>query len=95
MAGYFYIMANATNEVLYKGSTTDLIRRTYEHKMHLFKDSFTDKYNVTRLIYFESYDDIRQARAREKQIEKWSRVKKDKIISKMNPKWKDLYWDLI
>ena len=95
MAGYFYILANATNEVLYKGSTTNLISRTYEHKMHLFKDSFTDKYNITRLIYFECYDDIRQARDREKQIEKWSRAKKDKIISKMNPKWKDLYWDLL
>ncbi len=95
MAGYFYILANATNEVLYKGSTTNLISRTYEYKMHLFKDSFTDKYNITRLIYFECYDDIRQARDREKQIEKWSRAKKDKIISKMNPKWKDLYWDLL
>ena len=95
MAGYFYIMANVTNEVLYKGSTTDLIRRIYEHKMNLRKDSFTDKYNVTRLIYFECYDDIREARDREDQIEKWSRAKKDKIISKMNPKWKDLYWDLI
>ena len=95
MAGYFYILANATNEVLYKGSTTDLIRRTYEHKNHMYKDSFTDIYNVTRLIYFECYDDIRQARDREHQIGKWSRAKKNKIISKMNPKWRDLYWDII
>lgn len=95
MAGYFYILANATNEVLYKGSTNDLIRRMYEHKQHLHKDSFTDTYNVTRLVYFESYDDIREARDRENQIGKWSRAKKDKLISKMNPKWKDLYWDLL
>lgn len=95
MAGYFYILANATNDVLYKGSTTDLIRRTYEHKNHMYKDSFTDKYNVTRLIYFECYDDISEARVRETQIGKWSRAKKNKIISKMNPKWKDLYWDLL
>ena len=95
MAGYFYILANATNEVLYKGSTNDLIRRMYEHKQHLHKDSFTDTYNITRLVYFESYDDIREARDRENQIGKWSRAKKDKLISKMNPKWKDLYWDLL
>ena len=95
MAGYFYIMANETNDVLYKGSTTDLIRRTYEHKNHVYKDSFTDRYNVTRLIYFECYDDISEARGREIQIGKWSRAKKNKIISKMNPKWKDLYWDLL
>ena len=95
MAGYFYILANATNEVLYKGSTNDLIRRMYEHKQHLHKDSFTDTYNVTRLVYFESYDDIREARDREDQIGHWSRAKKDKLISKMNPKWKDLYWDLL
>ena len=95
MAGYFYILANATNEVLYKGSTNDLVRRMYEHKQHLHKDSFTDTYNITRLVYFESYDDIREARDRENQIGKWSRAKKDKLISKMNPKWKDLYWDLL
>ena len=95
MAGFFYILANETNEVIYKGSTTDLVRRTYEHKNHLIKGSFTDKYNVTRLIYFECYDDIRGARDRENQIEKWSRAKKNKLINKMNPKWKDLYWDII
>ena len=95
MAGYFYILANATNEVLYKGSTNDLVRRMFEHKQHLHKDSFTDTYNITRLVYFESYDDIREARDRENQIGKWARAKKDKLISKMNPKWKDLYWDLL
>ena len=95
MSGYFYILANINNKVLYKGSTTNLVRRTYEHKEHLDKGSFTDKYNVTRLVYYECYDDIRQARAREMQIGKWSRVKKDKLINKMNPRWKDLYWDII
>ena len=68
MAAYFYMLANETNEVLYKGSTTDLIRRMYEHKEHLLKGSFTDKYNVTRLIYYECYDDIQSARAREHQV---------------------------
>lgn len=95
MAAYFYLLANETNEVLYKGSTTDLIRRTYEHKEHLYKDSFTDTYNITRLVYYECYDDIQSARARENQVGKWSRKKKDKIISKMNPKWIDLYWGLL
>ena len=95
MAAYFYILANETNEVLYKGATTDLVRRTYEHKEHLYKDSFTDKYNITRLIYYECYEDIQSARARERQVGKWSRAKKDKIISKMNPKWIDLYLGLV
>lgn len=95
MAAYFYILANETNEVLYKGSTTDLIRRTYEHKEHLYEGSFTDIYNITRLIYYECYDDIQSARARERQVGKWSRKNKDKIISKMNPKWIDLYWGLL
>ena len=95
MPGYFYILSNASNKVIYKDSTTDIIKRTYEHKNHLIKNSFTAKYNVTKLVYFEAYDDIRDARGREVQIGKWSRAKKDKLINKMNPEWKDLYWDLI
>ena len=95
MAGYFYILSNASNKVIYKGSTTDIIKRTYEHKNHLIKNSFTSKYNVTKLVYFEIYDDIRDARGREVQIGKWSRAKKDKLINKMNPERKDLYRDLI
>lgn len=95
MAGYSYILANSTNERLYKKSTTDLIRHMYEHKHHLNKDSFTDTYNITRLVYYEYYDDIREARDRENQIGKWSRAKKYKLINKMNPKWKDLYFKII
>lgn len=95
MSGYFYILTNKSNEVLYKGSTTNLIKRVYEHKNLLDKGSFTDKYNVTKLVYFESYESIQEARGREIQVSKRSRTKKDKLIDSLNPERKDLYWEII
>jgi putative endonuclease len=71
--------------------TKDLIRRVYEHKNHLDKDSFTTKYNVTRLVYFEETSDVRAAIEREKQIKSWNREKKTSLIMSKNPKWIDLY----
>ena len=95
MAGYFYIMACESNTTIYKGSTDDIIRRAYEHKYHLIPGSFSDTYNTTKLVYYEYYEDITDARGREAQVSKWSRAKKNKLISKMKPGWEDLYWDLI
>ena len=95
MAGYFYIMACESNTTNYKGSTDNIIRRAYEHKYHLIPGSFSDTYNTTKLVYYEYYEDITDARGREAQVSKWSRAKKNKLISKMNPGWEDLYWDLI
>ena len=95
MSGYFYILTNNSNKVLYKGSTTNIIKRVYEHKNHLDKGSFTDKYNVTKLVYYESYESIQEARGREVQVSKWSRAKKDKLIDSLNPERKDLYWDIV
>ena len=86
-----YILTNKYCTVLYTGVTNDLIRRVYEHKNHLDKDSFTSKYKVDRLVYFEETTDVKAAIEREKQIKSWSREKKTSLIMSMNPKWNDLY----
>jgi putative endonuclease len=85
---YVYIMTNSTG-TLYIGVTADLQRRVYEHKQKLI-DSFTKKYNVTRLAYFEETNDVQTALAREKEIKKWRRSKKIALIKSRNPKWEDL-----
>ena len=95
MAGYFYILACESNTTIYKGSTDDIIRRVYEHKYHLLPGSFSDSYKTTKLVYYEYYEYITDSRGREAQVVKWSRAKKDKLISKMNPGWDDLYRDLV
>ena len=87
---YVYILTNFTHAVLYVGVTNNLVRRVYEHRNHLAK-GFTDKYNVTKLVYFEATDDIEGAISREKQIKGGSRQKKIDLINSMNPDWKDLY----
>lgn len=77
--------------LFYTGITNNLIRRVYEHKSKLSKDSFTSKYNLDRLIYFEEYNDSIQAIEREKQIKKYSQKKKIGLIQKKNPGLYDLY----
>lgn len=72
---YVYILTNQSNRVLYTGITNNLIKRTYEHKNHLVS-GFTDRYNVTKLVYFEQTEDIESALAREKQLKAGSRQKK-------------------
>ncbi len=91
MSYYVYIMTNKYRNVLYTGMTNDLIRRVYEHRNHLIKDSFTARYNVTRLVYFEMTEDVRSAIEREKQIKSWSRMKKDALVETQNPTWEDQY----
>ena len=88
---YVYILTNKYGTVLYTGVTKDLVRRVYEHKNHIDKDSFTAKYNVTKLVYFEQTTDVKSAIEREKQIKSWSRDRKTSLIFEMNPKWVDLY----
>jgi len=90
---YIYIMTNKRKTVLYTGVTNDLTKRVYEHKAKLVA-GFTKKYNVNRLIYYELFDDIRNAVTREKQIKAGSRQKKINLINSMNPMWNDLYYDL-
>jgi putative endonuclease len=90
---YVYIMTSPSG-TLYTGMTNNLQRRVYEHKNKLI-DGFTKKYNVTRLVYYELYHDVRDAIAREKQIKSWRRSKKIALIKSLNPTWRDLYedWD--
>jgi len=87
--GYVYIMTNKGNTSLYTGVTNDLVRRVHEHKEKLF-DGFTKKYNITKLIYYEAFDDIVDAIYREKQIKAGSRQNKIDLINGMNPQWEDL-----
>ncbi|NWG28229.1 MAG: GIY-YIG nuclease family protein [Ignavibacteriaceae bacterium] len=83
-------MTNKNNTVIYTGVTNDLKRRVYEHKEKLI-DGFTKKYNVNKLVYFESTADINSEIQREKQIKAGSRQKKIDLINSINKDWKDLY----
>ncbi len=87
---YVYIMTNKRNSVLYTGVTNDLRRRVYEHREKLV-DGFTEKYNVTKLVYYEIFQDPENAIMREKQIKAGSRQKKIDLINQMNKEWWDLY----
>jgi len=91
---YVYIITNESNRVLYVGVTSNLIKRIYQHKNKLV-DSFTKKYNLTKLVYYEACDDIRTAIAREKQIKGGSRQRKSKLIDEMNGEWIDLYESIL
>ncbi len=90
---FIYILTNKFNTTLYIGVTNNLKRRIYEHQNKLII-GFTKKYNLTKLIYFEEYNDIEQALNREKQLKKWRRSKKDILINRMNPKWNNLSEDI-
>lgn len=74
---------------MYAGVTNNLERRLYEHKNKLVK-GFREKYNIYRLVYFEETSDVYIALAREKEIKKWRREKKDSLVVATNPEWKDL-----
>lgn len=91
---YLYILTNKHNTVLYTGVTNNLIRRIYEHKNKLIK-GFTSKYNITKLVYYELFDDIVEAIKREKQIKGGSRTKKINLIKSINPEFRDLYEEII
>ena len=80
--------------VLYVGFTNDIMRRVLEHKSATIK-GFTQKYKCKKLVYYESDNDVYAMLEREKQIKKWRREKKINLINKENPKWKDLYYELL
>jgi len=90
---YVYIMTNLS-KTLYTGVTNNLARRVYEHKNKLI-EGFTKKYNITRLVYFEVFNNIEDAIRREKQIKGWVRKKKIALIESINPEWKDLFEELL
>ena len=86
---YIYIMTNKNNNVIYIGVTNDLERRIREHRGGLC-DGFTKKYCINKLIYTEEYSDVNEAIAREKQLKGWSREKKNQLVRKTNPTFKEL-----
>ena len=88
---YVYILSNTHKNVIYTGITNDLVRRVYEHKNHLEKYSFTARYNVENLVYYEATTNVEAAIEREKQIKSWNRKRKNQLIESMNPEWIDLY----
>ena len=92
---YVYILSNWNNKVIYTGVTNNLERRLYEHK-HKLSDSFTKKYNINKLVYYESTNDVKSAIMREKQLKGWTREKKNNLIETLNPEWNDLSsnWNL-
>ena len=92
---FVYILASAKNGTLYIGVTSNLQKRIYEHKNHLLKDSFTDKYNVTKLVYFEQFDEMYAAIQREKNLKHYIRKWKLDLIENKNPDWRDLYEEII
>jgi putative endonuclease len=87
---YVYILASRIGGTLYIGVTNDLVRRVAEHRLKAVK-SFTKKYEVDRLVYFEQFDDVENAIRREKRLKKWNRAWKIRLIEELNPNWDDLY----
>lgn len=87
-------MTNKNNTVLYTGVTNDVIKRVYEHKIKAV-EGFTKRYNITKLVYYEVFDDINNAIAREKQLKGGSRNRKIALINNLNKEWKDLYFELV
>jgi putative endonuclease len=86
---FVYLLTSKDNKVMYVGVTNDIKRRLYEHKNKMVK-GFTEKYNVNRLVYYEETSDVLAAMAREKEIKRWRREKKDALVVAVNPEWKDL-----
>ena len=89
--GYVYILTNTTNNVLYTGVTSELRNRIFKHKNKFFKKSFSARYNLYKLVYYEFHLTIDEAIYREKQIKGGSRAKKLELINSMNPEFKDLF----
>jgi putative endonuclease len=90
MTYYVYLLASRKYGTLYIGVTNDLIRRVYEHRSKVV-DGFTRRYDVDKLVWFEVYDDVLSAIAREKELKKWRRDWKIRLIEEQNPNWMDLY----
>ncbi len=89
---YVYVLLNKNNSTVYIGVTGNLEKRLYEHKNKL-AEGFTSRYNLNKLVYFESTSDVRATLEREKQLKKWSREKKNNLIESTNPGWEDLSKD--
>ncbi len=93
--GTVYILTNKYNKVLYTVIASDLKNRVFEHKEKLHLNSFTDRYNVNKLVYFKGFNNIEKVIAEEKRIKDDSRAEKIKLIESINPEWNDLYNQLL
>jgi len=91
---FVYILASKRNGTLYIGVTNDLLRRVREHKEKYNKNSFTSRYNVEKLVYYEVSDNVESAIMREKNLKAWKRIWKLELIEKENPDWEDLYYKI-
>ena len=91
---FVYMLANQRNGALYIGVTSNLLERVCQHKRDVY-DGFTKKYNINKLVYYETFENINDAIAREKQLKKFNRKWKIGLIEKENPTWRDLYCDLL
>ena len=94
MKAWTYIITNQSNGVLYTGATSEIKYRIQSHKTKKYKNSFSARYNLDKLVYYEEHNSIITAREREKQIKSGSRKKKIALIESMNPEWRDLYGEL-
>ena len=89
--GYIYILTNKNNTTLYVGVTSNLVQRVKQHKTKFHKKAFTAQYNLDKLVYYEAFQMIGDAIAREKQLKAGSRAKKVALINSLNPEWNDLF----
>ncbi|AMP11551.1 GIY-YIG catalytic domain protein [Collimonas arenae] len=94
MASYVYVMSNKLRGTLYIGVTSDLIKRTWQHK-EAFVDGFCEKHGLKSLVWYEIHEDVTEAIKREKQLKKWNRMWKIHLIEQSNPNWQDLYPGLL
>ncbi len=90
---YVYILASSRNGTLYIGFTSNLAQRIFEHKNHL-TPGFSSRYEVTKLVYVEKFNDVNMAIRHEKRLKEWKRNWKKDLIEKYNPDWRDLYEDI-
>ena len=91
---FVYLVTNRPRGVFYVGITSDLVKRVWQHRTHQLKRSFTDRYNLERLVWVEQYRDVRIAIRREKLIKRWRREWKIELVEKSNPDWRDLWEEL-
>ncbi|CAG4883016.1 Putative endonuclease [Georgfuchsia toluolica] len=89
-----YLLASERNGTIYIGVTSDLVKRIWEHKQNLV-EGFTKEYGVHTLVYFELHDEMTQAIQREKQLKKWKRSWKLRMIELKNPDWRDLWPEIV
>lgn len=89
-----YIVTNLRHTTLYIGVTSNLPHRIYQHRNKLFQ-GFSAKYNLTKLVYFELFEDMESAMLREKRMKEWHRKWKERLISELNPNWEDLYSKIV